>query len=1078
MAKELFYISEDFLVLVIRLLHILVTLDGLKNLKSNLLVDFSLYKRLKPTQNVSELGFQQKFQVWLAKSFCIVETLKKKLEYISGLENVVFLLVDFCLESLETTRFIAPVEKYSLLTALCLSLFLTDSENPEKTNVFKHKGINIAKVAKVVRGHASVPVIGDMWVDLLLFFELCPNFRSSAPQELLVKGLKTPLPLSQSLIQIRQDLEQSMALYQVAISSLRRGQESQSVQSGVLQALKFMTKLNCLLQESLLWKLRHPRKDLGVADYVDEYAKAIQFNFSCDDKDAFVELTFLLKSILAKLSEEHDLYKNALTFSIQKEIEYLVKEFVSESLTLVHVQQDRPIRAALEAVLKLFENFTHGTDFRGYSFFPTRTKIYLSRILLGPVLKRSKFTHGKSGLFTTEQLQTLEVFMIDSFYYSCLLNLRETLLACSDCSYFWFREYHLSLSGGDVSQVSLDKSLPWILVSHSLKRQSSTAIEDVFTAMELYNDAAEFCLQHLKCDYLFEELKAEANLALKLLVFKLSWKLLNSFRKAASRWIGFLAASATTFLLFAMSSMLLDKRGEAQALQAHSSSQPEFFGERWIHVLCEQNFCILGDDINVVLLVSEGIRLQVLHSLELSFEHFENSDLLSGLLTFEFTLKHIRLTYSLLKNHLELQPFEQLLSQVDGAIVADIFSSRVLQHLFYALAADLFCNYCYYSEPLRFTKSHLLYSRPLDTRSYSIQRILGGKLYETSLHFMLETQSISYRHFHSLVHLLDWTKGSASKLVESILENIRFLILELSKEAGELMKKLPTNVKLPTYELGSMGAFMLFYLSLRPVLDNQRVRRVVLHLLRQLGNSLVFLFLFDQNLCHTRFAEALLSPSTELHGALAAAFAGVEQTRQLNALTDVLKHRKKGTIFVTILQRVQKMVVEETNWKSPYPQNGIINVDGRIPEFHHLWSALQFGLCSFLFEFKNLNDDLVYGHGLQWGGMAIVRFLEQQYRFDAFDIAYYILKINECDNSMETLNEVDLPKFIRNVEIVKARNDYILDVLNVYMGPSHGCQVIHPLEVLPDGTVRLIPPSTENAGIATPLPEAKKIEGN
>jgi hypothetical protein len=142
---------------------------------------------------------------------------------------------------------------------------------------------------------------------------------------------------------------------------------------------------------------------------------------------------------------------------------------------------------------------------------------------------------------------------------------------------------------------------------------------------------------------------------------------------------------------------------------------------------------------------------------------------------------------------------------------------------------------------------------------------------------MLETQSISYRHFHSLVHLLDWTKGSASKLVESILENIRFLILELSKEAGELMKKLPTNVKLPTYELGSMGAFMLFYLSLRPVLDNQRVRRVVLHLLRQLGNSLVFLFLFDQNLCHTRFAEALLSPSTELHGALAAAFAGVEQ---------------------------------------------------------------------------------------------------------------------------------------------------------------------------------------------------------
>jgi hypothetical protein len=98
--------------------------------------------------------------------------------------------------------------------------------------------------------------------------------------------------------------------------------------------------------------------------------------------------------------------------------------------------------------------------------------------------------------------------------------------------------------------------------------------------MELYNDAAEFCLQHLKCDYLFEELKAEANLALKLLVFKLSWKLLNSFRKAASRWIGFLAASATTFLLFAVSSMLLDKRGEAQALQAHSSSQPEFFGER------------------------------------------------------------------------------------------------------------------------------------------------------------------------------------------------------------------------------------------------------------------------------------------------------------------------------------------------------------------------------------------------------------------------------------------------------------------------------------------------------------------
>jgi hypothetical protein len=61
---------------------------------------------------------------------------------------------------------------------------------------------------------------------------------------------------------------------------------------------------------------------------------------------------------------------------------------------------------------------------------------------------------------------------------------------------------------------------------------------------------------------------------------------------------------------------------------------------------------------------------------------------------------------------------------------------------------------------------------------------------------------------------------------------------------------------------------------------------------------------------------------------------------------------------------------------------------------------------SFPFGFSKFPLLYIFLPGLQWGGMAIVRFLEQQYRFDAFDIAYYILKINECDNSMETLNEV------------------------------------------------------------------------
>lgn len=77
------------------------------------------------------------------------------------------------------------------------------------------------------------------------------------------------------------------------------------------------------------------------------------------------------------------------------------------------------------------------------------------------------------------------------------------------------------------------------------------------------------------------------------------------------------------------------------------------------------------------------------------------------------------------------------------------------------------------------------------------------------------------------------------------------------------------------------------------------------------------------------------------------------------------------------------------------PENGVIAVD-YTTEFYRLWSALQYVICFPPTSENDASCHELFGDGVMWAGCTIMHFLDQRRKFEVFDFAYHILRIEEC----------------------------------------------------------------------------------
>ena len=106
----------------------------------------------------------------------IIFHLKTDIHRISGFEDVLALLLNHCIETLEEERYLFAREKHMLLRVIPYLIYLMDSDEVEGPNVFKSKKINLAQIQKALKYFPTLPIYGDMKIDVTFILQQCKHW--------------------------------------------------------------------------------------------------------------------------------------------------------------------------------------------------------------------------------------------------------------------------------------------------------------------------------------------------------------------------------------------------------------------------------------------------------------------------------------------------------------------------------------------------------------------------------------------------------------------------------------------------------------------------------------------------------------------------------------------------------------------------------------------------------------------------------------------------------------------------------------------------------------------------------------
>ena len=170
--------SIEFLDVFALVLDLFVQFDAMKNIKGSMNNDLSIYKRTMTTiprdlvdEDASSL---HKLNLFLGMNDQFSFELKKQVNSISGSEDLIMDMINYCADCLESKLHLLPATKYSYLKAISLGLLILDNEGDER-DITKKKKIKLDRLAKIIKNNPIVPLLGDSQIKLSNIFMKAPH---------------------------------------------------------------------------------------------------------------------------------------------------------------------------------------------------------------------------------------------------------------------------------------------------------------------------------------------------------------------------------------------------------------------------------------------------------------------------------------------------------------------------------------------------------------------------------------------------------------------------------------------------------------------------------------------------------------------------------------------------------------------------------------------------------------------------------------------------------------------------------------------------------------------------------------
>lgn len=1050
---------------MLNLLDVLVQLDHLKNAKASIPNDFSWYKRTFTQVSVqwqdtdSMREELDDLQIFLSTRWAILLNLHAEMFRTNTVEDILQVLIVFCVELLELDFALLFPERHALLRILPVLVVLATSSEKDAESLYRRVKIN--RLLNIFKNDPVIPAFPDLHLspaailkELSMYF---PSFSSQtrlltlpAPHEIPPREMQDyqrHYLIVNHIGTIRAEHDDfcirfASAMNQIVILKSTDGVDNEwsrevkgNMYDIVVEGFQLLSRWTGRIWEQCAWKFsrpcKHPASDSHDSSTTSfDYEKVVRWNYVPDERKALLELVSCIKSVGSMMQRCDTLVADALWETIHAEVQDFVQDKLDTMLrTTFRKKKDlsrilsdmRTLSADWMANTSKPEQDLHplhleNEEIKRSTFFPrpvapTAAQVHCLQFLIcelvsGGNLRKSGGLFGNSGSgISVEDLKQLETFFYKLSFFLHILDYTATINTLTDLGFLWFREFYLESSR--VIQFPIECSLPWMLVEHVIESQDAGLLESILMPFDIYNDSAQQALTVLKQRFLYDEIEAEVDLCFDQLVYKINEIIFSYYKCCAASYLldeSFFSASD------------VDDKYSVKPL-------------RFIEIFKLRRVKLLGRTINLRSLITQRMNKLFRENIDFLFDRFESQDL-CAVVELQKLLDVLKLTHQLISENLDMDSFTLMLNEMQENLSLVSFSSRLASQIWTEMQNDFLPNYLLCNTTQRFIRS-------LKGTRQANQRIAlpSSKPYFycgcQDLNLAYENLAALYSEFFGLPHMFAIVQligpRSLPWIVRALLDHISTKISTIVPKIAGLQETLPKSIGLLPFDGGVAGCQKIVHEQL--VWGSKaELKADVLHGMKEIGSALYWMSLLDlvlRQVDTTQFMQTApwlgLIPGTDgqvklgaigdspIVNLLKSTTSAVVRnpvcqnpssllimSRQAEAADLLYKtNLNSGSVLEYALAFTSAALDKHYTKWSATPKTGFIDITTS-KDFYRIFSGLQFSYLEETILDHSQNHELL-GDSVAWAGCTIIYLLGQHLHYELFDFSYQFLNIAEVE---------------------------------------------------------------------------------
>ncbi|OVA02229.1 Cytoplasmic FMR1-interacting [Macleaya cordata] len=893
---------------MLKLLDVLVQLDHLKNAKASIPNDFSWYKRTFTQVSVqwqdtdSMREELDDLQIFLSTRWAILLNLHVEMFRVNNVEDILHVLIIFCVESVELDFALLFPDRHVLLRVLPVLVVLATSSEKDGESLYKRVKIN--RLINIFKNDPVIPAFPDLHLspaailkELAMYFqkfstqtrlltlpaphELPPRETQEYPRQYLIVNHIGAIRAEHDdfVIRFASSMNQIVLLKSTDGADIEWCKEVKgNMYDMVVEGFQLLSRWTGRIWEQCAWKFSRPCKDAvpvesneTSASYSD-YEKVVRWNYTSEERKALVELVSYIKSIGSMMQRCDTLVADALCETVHAEVQDFVQNKLATMLRTTF-RKKKDLSRILSDMRTLsadwmanankpeteMQSLQHGDESKGNFFYPrpvapTAAQVHCLQFLIyelvsGGNLRKPGGLFGNSGSENSiNDLKQLETFFYKLSFFLHILDYTVTIGTLTDLGFLWFREFYLESSR--VIQFPIQCSLPWMLVDHVIESQNAGLLESILMPLDIYNDSAQHALAVLKQRFLYDEIEAEVDVCFDQLVLKLSETIFTYYKSwAASELLD-------PSFLFALDN------GEKYSVQPM----------RFNALLKMTRVKVLGRTIDFRSLIAERMNKMFRENLEFLFDRFESQDLCAIVVSdyrvisfhscqqcvlnnfdeiclqeLEKLLDILKHSHELLSKDLSIDSFNLMLNEMQENISLVSFSSRLASQIWSEMQNDFLPNFIFCNTTQRFIRSSKVSLVPIQKPSVPSAK---PNFYCGTQDLNMAHQSFARLHsgFLGIQHIFSIARllGSRSLpwLIRALLDYISNRIAALEPMITGLQEALPKSIGLLPFDGGVAGCQRIVKEHLNWG-SKSELKSEVLRGIKEIGSVLCLMALVD-----------------------------------------------------------------------------------------------------------------------------------------------------------------------------------------------------------------------------------------